>query len=326
MTIDIHSHLCPDDLPDFAEQFGDPRYPILRMSAQGSAEIIRDGQRYRTIDDRYWGRDRRLAYLDLHRIERQVISPLPVLLPAWAPPQEARQVCQWLNESVASFVRTRPDRFIGFGTLALQDRDAATDGLDRVADLGLAGVELGTLYGGGELGSGQFLEFFEAAAERHFPILIHPLEGGGDGGLGRMADPSIRFGIGVMSDTSITAASLMLAGVLRKLPDLKICLSHGGGSFFWALSRLKHVLTVSRGDSDAEKLIEDAKRFWVDTAMVGTENLRFLGEVLGQGSIMIGSDYPAASRIDPCAAAVQAQWTEESQVWEYTALDFLGMG
>src|SRR5207249_5842925 len=100
----------------------------------------------------YFGEDSRIRFLDQYEIGVQVVSPLPVLLPHWAPPREASEVARWQNEAIADFVAKRPDRLIGLGTVAPQDPSGTLPVLDQVVDLGLAGVEIGTTYGGSELG------------------------------------------------------------------------------------------------------------------------------------------------------------------------------
>lgn len=309
--IDVHSHLCPIDLPDFASRFGDIDWPVVHHGDDGSLRIMRGGDTYRPIDDHYWRHEPRVEFLDRHGIDRQAVSPLPVLLPYWAPAKEASEVCRWQNEAVARFVGERPDRFVGLGTVALQDPAAATTGLDQIVELGLAGVEIGTTYAAMELGSAAFAAFFASAAERDIPILLHPLEGGG---MGRMDDRVVRFSVGVMTDTSIAATTMLLAETLVRQPTLRLCLSHGGGSFFWILPRLRMMLEGIHGRQQASAMIDAMTGCWVDTASLGTENLHYLDGMLGIDRMVIGSDYPAAAAVDPCAATDAMGWADHPDI------------
>ncbi len=321
MRIDVHSHLCPEELPDYAATFGDPRWPAVVSSPDGVRSIARDGAVYRAIDDRYWGIDRRIQYLDQHGIDVQAVSPLPVLLPAWAPPAQATTACAWLNHTVAAFVARRPDRLVGLGTVALQSPSTMEATLQQVRDLGLHGVEIGTVYGSDDLGATSTREFLDLAAAWRVPVLVHPLEGATSGN-DRMSTPAIRFSVGVTTDTALAATSLTLAGSLDSLP--RLCLSHGGGSYYWNRPRLRQVLATTRGDDEADRIL-GVDPFWVDTAMVGAANLRYLAECVDPHRIVIGTDYPATAAVDPCAALAEVGWDHDPDITHRNARAFLAL-
>jgi aminocarboxymuconate-semialdehyde decarboxylase len=321
LRVDVHAHLCPAEVPDFAERFGDTRWPVVRAQADGALAIMRDGRHYRPIDDRYFGVDSRIRFLDDHGIDVQVVSPLPVLLPHWAPPGQASDVARWLNAAVAEHVARRPDRLVGLGTIAPHDPTSTSAVLDQIVDLGLAGVEIGTTYGGAELGDEPVVEFFAAAAERGIPVLVHPLEGAG---MGRLGNELVRFSVGVMSDTSLAAASLLIAGVLVDHPELRICLSHGGGAFFWILPRLERMLASAVGSDRAGELVAAIGRVWVDSASLGVENLSYLEHRLGLDQLVIGTDFPAAALMDPAAALRAADHWSHPGICHENVERFLG--
>lgn len=322
LRVDVHSHLCPAELPDYATHFTDPRWPVVTREADGGLVIMRNGRAYRPIDDRYFGVDSRIRYLDHHGIDIQVVSPLPVLLPHWAPPAHASEAARWHNAAIADFVAKRPDRFVGLGTIAPHDPAGTIDVLDQILDLGLAGIELGTTYAGHELGDPPIVDLFAAAAARNIPILIHPLEGVG---MGRMDNELIRFSVGVMSDTALATTSLLLAGVLADHPQLRICLSHGGGTFFWILPRLRGMLTGAVGSDRAAELLAAIARVWVDSASLGIENLTYLQGHLGLDHLVIGTDFPAAARADPAAALRAIEHWSHRGICHENAERFLGL-
>lgn len=320
MRIDVHAHLFPSELPDFAARFGDPRWPILVRSDEATA-IHRGGQPYRPIDRRYWSAEDRLAFLDLHEIDRQVVSPLPVLLPHWAPAEAAAEFCRWQNEELARYAAAHPDRFSAFGTVPVQHPGAALAALDQVQDLGLAGIEIGTSARGGEFDDAAHGELFAAAAERSMSVFVHPLEGEG---LGRMDNAVVRFGVGVLADTAIAGAYLLLAGALRRHPDLRVCLSHGGGAFFWSVPRLQGMLERFVGTEEATAMVEAVSRVWVDSTSLGAPNLRYLADVLGRDRIVLGSDFPATADVDPLEHLASLGWTDDAGVMAANASRFLG--
>lgn len=319
--VDVHSHVVPLELPDFHRRFGNARWPTVQRTCDAHTRIIQDGKVYREIDESYFGHDARLRFLDNSGIHRQIISPLPVLLPYWPSPTEATSACRWLNQAISSYVARHPTRFVGFGTVALHDLPGSLALLDQIRDLGLVGLEIGTTYGGSEYSGRAFNDFFAAAAERRIPILIHPLEGAG---MGRLDDAIIRFSVGVMTDTALATTNLLLAEVLVENPALRVCLSHGGGSFFWILPRLRGMLTAQYGQDHA-RLLEDAmRRVWVDSASLGVENLHYLSRHLGLSHILIGSDFPAAARTDPGERLREAGLWNHPAVCHLNAEEFLG--
>ncbi len=319
--VDVHAHLLADDLPDFAARFGDAHWPTLAHQGGGGALISRDGAPYRPVDDRYWSPGRRLEFLDAHGIHRQVVSPLPVLLPHWAPEADAAAFCAWQNEAIAGHVASHPDRLAGLGTVPVHHTDAAVAELAHLADLGLLGVEIGTTAAGGELDDAAHARFFDAAAEAGVAVLVHPLEGEG---LGRMGNALVRMGVGVLADTAIAATFLLVGGALRRDPRLRLCLSHGGGAFFWALPRLEGLLGRFAGPEEAAALVEAVRRVWVDTASLGAPNLRYLADVLGRDRVVFGTDYPATADADPLEHLAAAGWAGDAAVMHANACAFLG--
>ena len=61
---------------------------------------------------------------------------MPELFSYWAEPAAGVRFCAALNEAIAAMVAADPRRFVGLGTVPLQDVDAAIDALDQVRDLG----------------------------------------------------------------------------------------------------------------------------------------------------------------------------------------------
>jgi aminocarboxymuconate-semialdehyde decarboxylase len=88
---------------------------------------------------------------------------------------------------------------------------------------------------------------------------------------------------------------MIFGGILERLPGLKVCFAHGGGSFPFTLGRIAHGF-VSRPDlvavdNDVDPR-EYAGRFWVDSLVHDAEALRYLVRLFGAERIALGSDYP----------------------------------
>jgi len=153
-----------------------------------------------------------------------------------------------------------------------------------VDDLGLRGLEVGTLVAGAELDHLELRPFFRAASDRQVPIFVHPIDASG---ATRCSAPLLDFAIGMHTDTSLAAHALVYGGVLEELPDLRICLSHGGGSFPWTHPRLRVLHDTS--DRDLDALVG---RLWADVLVFDPLHLPLLVERFGAPHLVLGSDFP----------------------------------
>jgi aminocarboxymuconate-semialdehyde decarboxylase len=277
----------------------------LRDSEAG--QIVQHSRQYRSVDEGYWSVEKRIEQLDLLGIGIQVLSPLPVMLPFWAEPDRADYFCRAHNEELAGIVRDRPDRFLALGTVPLQDPARAIEHIGHVRDLGLAGLEFGTWVGADhDLGDPDYTDVFRAAAEADLPVLLHP---NAPSTFGRVYKPEIELGIGVGCDTARAMASMHLAGTLRDLVGLRLCLAHGGGAFMWLWPRLQGLAIRAGADGQLPAGL------YLDTAGLAEDNFRYLQHIHDQRRIVLGTDMPAtgtdrvAQLLDTCQrVAVASSW------------------
>ena len=232
----------------------------------------------------------------------------------------------------------------------MQDPELACHELDRcVNELGLAGVEIGTHIEPNEytgrrevwnLNAPELFPVFERAAEIGAAVFVHPWDMMGKE---RMPDYWLPWLVGMPAETSLAICSMIFGGVFERLPKLRVCFAHGGGSFPFTIGRIEHgfncrpdLVAVDNAVNpreylakrdDAGQLVAPA-RFWVDSLTHDAEALRFLIELFGAERIAMGSDYPFAlgeakpgKRIDSIgdlAGDVRAQLLSRA------ALQFLG--
>ena len=94
---------------------------------------------------------------------------------------------------------------------------------------------------------------------------------------------------------SIAICSLILGGVLDRLPGLRIAFDHGGGAFPGILGRIDQAYG-SRPDLVAVKAEHSPRhyldRFYVDSLVHDAASLRRLLDLFGSERILLGSDYP----------------------------------
>jgi len=288
-TVDIHAHFFPTGLVDLGARTGDPRWPHVVCDDAVTGRIMLGDRVFRPVRSVLWNVHDRIAELDAAAIDIQLVSPVPITLTDWAQPAEAVVFAAAMNDGLAAAVAESAGRLMGLGTLPVQDIGASIDELERaVTSLGLRGVEIGCRLAGRELDDPAVRPIFAAAEKLGAIVYVHPL-GGGDGALRRTGQP-YDFGLGMLTDTALAAGAMVFGGVLRELPGLQVVMSHGCGTFPWALPRLK-LGAILAGDSATDH-DELARRLWVDTLVFDPEHLRLLLRRFGAEHVMIGTDHP----------------------------------
>lgn len=294
--VDTHAHLLARHLPDLHTEMGDARWPRLEVDDSGDhGWIMRGAEVFRRVRRELWDAGARLEELAGEDIPLQIVSPVPVTLVDWARPQAALRFLAHQNDGIAEAVRASGGRLAGLGAVPLQDIDLAVAEMRRcTGDLGLVGIEIGTLNAGAELGDPSLRPFLAAAAEAGVPLFVHPVDGAG---ATRCSRPMETFAIGMLTDTAISVASLVFGPVprLAELPSLRLCLSHGGGAFAWLYPRLRMWATTIGVDgyrADPSALDALVRRFYVDTLVFDPAHLPLVSSRFGDDHVVFGSDHP----------------------------------
>jgi len=298
MRVDFHTHIIPDYIPNFVEKFGGERWLTLEKTCTCGANIMVAGQVFREVTDQVWSPEKRIQDMDAEGVDIQVLSPIPVTFSYWAEAHAAEEMARIQNDFIANTVKQYPKRFIGLGTVPLQDVEVAIREMDRcIHELGLKGIEIGTNVNGKNLDDPAFTAFFEMAEKWEVPLFIHPWE---TLGKDRMPRHNFMYTVGMPSETALAAASLINGGVIEKFPKLKVCFAHGGGSFPYILPRLDqgwnvwpHLRLTSKPPSYY------AKNFYFDSLNYDPLNLQYLIDRFGADKIVMGSDYPFLLREIP---------------------------
>lgn len=294
--VDLHCHFMPADLPDYASELSDGRWPRLVVDSEsGEGRIMRGDELFRVVEPPCWDMSARLAEMEVAGINCQVMSPIPVSFTYWADPEPALAYARHINDWLAEAVAGSDGRLLGLGTVPLQDTALAIAEMDRVIrDLGLSGLEIGTIVAGEELNSERLRPFFRAAADRSVPLLVHPMARYHGYGMDRCTGARESMAIDMLSDTSVAGSALVFGGVMEECPDLRICLVHGGGTFTWAYPRLRYFDMEHAADPEAVGAELDARvaSLYVDSLVHDPRHLELLTLRYGDAHIVAGSDYP----------------------------------
>jgi aminocarboxymuconate-semialdehyde decarboxylase len=247
----------------------------------------------------HWDVAKRLATMDELRIDVQMVSATDVFYQYHQAPEVTERIAREVNDEIAGMVRDHPDRFMGLGSLPMQDPIRAVAVLESGMDeLGLTGFMIDDHVNGVTYDDDRFEPVWEAAEGRGAFLLIHQFK---DTVVGlRTQDYFLLNSIGNLADRTITFASFIYGGVLDRHPSLTICLCHGGGYVPYALDRLDqgwHVWPDQRGRSQGPPSAY-ARRFYYDTVVYTPRNLRFLIDVVGADRVVFGTDWPAPMTFD----------------------------
>jgi aminocarboxymuconate-semialdehyde decarboxylase len=315
-AIDVHTHFVPERFPPYLGLRKSVPWPSMTPAQQPChAHVMISGAVYRTVSQRCWDGEMRLADMQRQGISRQVVSPMPELLAYWLEAEDTGALAAHVNESIASLVHDKPESFIGLGMIALQSTKHAIAGLEHaVKTLGLAGVQIGSNVNGVPIGDPRFRPFFEAATALGAAVFVHPLR---PAGTDRLVGPrSLEQVVAFPGEIGLAAASMITGGNLSCCPGLRIAFSHGGGSLPVLLSRLQHAwLQVPAVRDLLERSpLELASTMWFDDLVYDSATIRHLIHVYGISQVMIGSDYPFTIMDHEPRATVEALSLDESEV------------
>jgi aminocarboxymuconate-semialdehyde decarboxylase len=306
--VDLHTHLVPEAWEDWAARFGGGHWPRLVRHDACRGTLMTGPQFFRDVDDRAWSPARRIEDMDRLGIDRQVLSPPPVMFCYWAEPKAAQAFCRMQNEHLAAVAARDPDRFSAMATVPLQEPVLAVEELRHARErLGLRAVEIGSCPAGRDFDDPALFPFFAACRDLGMAVFVHP--GIPVLGAERMRQYYFPLIVGNPLETALAISKLVFGGVLERLPDLRICFAHGGGAFPFTLGRLDYGWSVRPEGPAAipRPPREYARLIHVDSLTHSPANLRFVVDLLGPDRVMMGSDYPFdMGAPDPVASVAEA--------------------
>src|SRR5215203_3083930 len=304
-VVDIHSHVIP---PSVVEAIAtDP----IGFSAQieeedGMRKVMHDQGYAYPLFEEFVEPEAKLREMDRRGLDVLVLSPPPPLFYYWAEAEMGVQVARLVNDGIAEYVNTSPERFVGMATVPMQDTEAAVAELERVVSTyRFQAVEIGTSVEGTQLTDPRFRQFLRRASELDVLMLAHPYYVGAKQGL---EDYYLTKLLGNPYDSTVMIANLMFSGLLEELPALKLCVAHGGGFVPYQIGRLEHGHRV-RPETQANTQTapsELLRGLFFDTLTFNPRALRYLADLVGAERIALGSDAPFDMGDEDPLATVEA--------------------
>jgi aminocarboxymuconate-semialdehyde decarboxylase len=291
-TIDIHCHVLSADAEELARPaFSLEKDPFLYYS--GPASTAYNQVAVAEVRPKLTGVEERLADMDRMGVDVQAISVAPPQYYYWAEPDLGQKLARMQNDNLARMVAAHPDRFVGLGTVPLQDVGATLDELDRIAhDLRFPGIEICTNVNGEDFDDHRFLPFFERCRDLDLAVVVHP-NGFTHGD--RLASYYMINTVGMPLDSTVFLARMIFGGVLERVPDIKMCVVHAGGYLPSYPARYDHAW---RARADVREFIPDhppshyLERLHFDSMLYEPRELAILVDRYGPDRVLLGTDYP----------------------------------
>jgi aminocarboxymuconate-semialdehyde decarboxylase len=304
-VIDVHAHILSDETIGLLQKEV-PQVAIKLTPIDAEFSVLEvAGNAYRPFPRGGHDLERRFKDMDFADVDMQVVSNTPQTFLYNQPSEVTAATARLQNDQIVKLIAVHPGRFMGIATLPMQAPRLAADELARATKAGLRGAHIGSNINGKNLDDPALEPVWATAEKLGAFILIHPV---GVAGADRLKSYYLANLIGNPLDTTIAAASLIFGGVLERHPNLKICLSHGGGFTPYQGARWIHGWKV-RGEPKVtlkESPEASLRRFYYDTILHAAAPLEFLVKAAGASHVLLGSDYPFDMGTLECARQVKA--------------------
>ena len=294
--IDVHTHFYPASYLAALER----RRDIPRVYLDGSVrrfvifpEEDADPRIGRPIEDGWCTVAGKVGFMDRKTISRSVIS----LGNPWMEPFEGRQgieLTRVVNQELGALEEMTGGRLVGLGALPateVEDVLAEIAAIDRHPSL--RGIVTGPRIAHLRLDDPDLEEVWTELEARDLPLLLHPQDGIGLDlleGYGHV----LPVGVGFPMETTAVVSRLVFGGVLHNHPDLKIVVSHAGGTLSALVGRLD---AAWRSDEIGRSRLPEPPsrsiaRLYVDSIAYAPGPLQAAIAMVGSGRIMFGTDHP----------------------------------
>lgn len=275
--IDIHTHAIPEFFREYMNSLQEQGWTIPAWSVEGTKSMA--------------------SKLGVRTSILSLSAPGPDLAKDL---ERAKKIARQANEEMADLVKSEPSTFGVFAAVPNPlNTEACLEEINYAFDtLHADGVTLFTQYSGRYLGDEAFEPVWRELDRRAAVVFVHPTIPEGYKPIASVLQhpASLDF----PHESGRTAAHMVLTGMKRRYPNVKIILSHGGGTLPVLSERFaqlqQHLLPQNipaAAPQTADEMVADAKTFWFDTALAGTKNVQdLLAGWAPDDRLLFGSDYP----------------------------------
>ena len=288
----MHSHIIPKNLPDWEKKFGYEGFIRLEHHKPSWANMMQGDNFFREINHNCWDPEIRMNEYEKYATQVQVVCTIPVLFAYFSKPKDGLEVARFLNDDLANLVNKYPKKYIGLGSLPMQDPELAVQELFRIKELGLKGVQIGSNIEDKNLNEPDFFPVWEACEKLGLAVLVHPWNMMGKKNMNKYWLPWL---VGMPAETSRAMCSMIFGGIFDKFPNLRVNFCHASGSFLSTIGRIEHGFNC-RPDlvavDNPKNPREYCGHFWVDCITHDQDMLHYVLKIQGSKRVTLGSDYP----------------------------------
>ncbi|KAF2822288.1 hypothetical protein CC86DRAFT_331210 [Ophiobolus disseminans] len=311
--VDIHTHVYPPKYMELLRSRDTVPYVRTFPDAPDSARlIILPGEddpstpstsRGRPIGSEYYEIKEKIAFMDLHKIDKSVIS----LANPWLdflPKEEAGEAAQKINDDVNDQCSQYPGRLYFFGTLPLSaSTDTINAEIERLSTLKYArGVIMGTSGLGQGLDDEKLDPVYAALEKNQQLIFLHPHYGLPASVYGPRASEYghvLPLALGFPLETTIAVSRMLLSGVWDRFTKLSVLLAHSGGTLPFLAGRIESCILhdghlKKHGKTEKRRDVWDILKtnIYLDAVIYSKVGLKAALDASGSDRLLFGTDHP----------------------------------
>ena len=330
LTIDIHTHILPPEIPKFKDRFGYSGFIELHhhKNCCGADMVSDEGKFFRSIATNCYMPEPRIEECDKSQVDVQVLSTVPIMFSYWTKDQDGEYIAKFLNDHLVEMTQKFPKRFVSIGTLPMQAPALAVKELRRLKSLGVPGVEIGSHINDWNLDNPKLFPIYEALEDLGMCLFVHPWDMMGKNSMPKYWLPWL---VGMPAETSLAICSMIFGGVFEKFKNLRVAFAHGGGSFPMTIGRIEHGFKVRPDLCAIENKINPKAylgKFYLDSLVHDPEVLKYIVNLMGEDNIVLGTDYPfPLGELEPGALIRNSDFTlkTKEKLLGQNALKWLGL-
>lgn len=253
----------------------------------------------------------RIADMDALGVDMQVLSPTAGFYQYQNTPAETIAIARECNDEIAEVVAQEPARFLGVGTLPMQEVTLATAELKRaVGSLRLKGVVIADHVNGHLYDEDVYRPFWAEVERLGAVVFFHQ---GRQRFFTRVGRYHLDNTVGNLADRALLFGILVAGGVLDRFPGLKLLLGHAGGYAAFGAGRMDKAakaLEADNRETGSGKYVPPYKatpvysspasgspgsylrHLFFDSCTFTEATLRFLIDAVGSDRVVFGTDAP----------------------------------
>lgn len=266
-------------------------FPMFDVHSHTQLPAWEEGMKKAGLALRGWSLDEILETMDRQGVATTVFSQaMPISFAGKDEPALARRI----NEGHAELKARFPGKFGAYAVLPGRGEKASIDEMIYALDeLGLDGVCTNTNLAGSYLGDPIYDEWFAEMNRRGCPLFVHP----------NYSPASVDLGWHVsilefMFEITRMVTNLVFTGTKQKFPNVKIIVTHGGGTIPYLAQRLSWLQSQygagpGRRTLSKEEVMDGLRSFYYDlTAATTPAQLDGLLHLVPHTQLLVGLDMP----------------------------------